>query len=118
MQPAAKSLEQARLRHVAQRIAIRIRSDVKPKADSRGGPEPLFDAHIANLATFDPTELTARHPNRLASRILAHPGVVSSESDLVRDLMVDATELLKRPVQPTIASRHASNSGREHSLVD
>ena len=108
MQPIHESPEETSLRQVAQRIAIRIRPDVEPKADSGGGSAPLVNTHAAQFRAFDPPELASRDADRRPCRVLAHAGIAPSEPDLAADLMVELPELLKGSIQPAISARHVA----------
>jgi hypothetical protein len=109
VQPTAEAREETSLGDVSQRISARVGPYVEAQSDGCGRPAPLLDRHAAKLAPLDPTELTARHADGSAGRVLADTCACSCEADLTADLVIQVPELREFSVQSTISSRHAAH---------
>jgi hypothetical protein len=91
---------------------------MQPKPDRGSCPAPLFDGDVAKLGPLNPAELAARHAHGVSGRVLTGSGVVASQPDLAGYLVVDAPELIERPVESAISSSHAGNAAPVRSSVD
>jgi len=112
-----ESLQDCQLTCVACWIPVRKRTKRDLQSHCRSGSTQLVHGKVSDLATFDPSELGARHPGGAASRLLADTGVESSAQDGRSSIKTHLARDSLPVLLDVVVCRHGRQHCRRHLLT-